>query len=146
MANNLLINNLSFLFSHIEKWITPSPYYIEHTPKIKVHFLWNPPQKSRILISLCPPLLCFYFCFYLIFYFFTHHTQSKPSRLGALPEKEVSTISLLCVYAYVYFYIILYIRLHLRYIRLYIRYYSRYYFLIYCVLKIWKLFIQDIFE
>lgn len=124
---------LSFLFSHIERLEYPYPPCIEHG---KSPLRVPPPSKfENSNLSLSPSLPL---CLYLIFYFFTHHTQTKPGRPGALQEKEVSTISLLCVYAYVYFYIILYyIRLHTL---------SRYYFLIYCVLKIWKLFIQDIFE
>lgn len=96
-------------FSHIDKdapFISPasnSPLYTS-SPHVNRPFP-PPPQNSSSNLS---PSLCFYLCLYLIFYFFTHHTQSKSGRPGALQDKEVSTMSLLCVYAYVYFCIILY--------------------------------------
>lgn len=93
-------------FSHIDK-DAPSFPRIEQSPLYEFTSCEPPvfPQNSSSNLS---PFLCFYLCLYLIFYFFTHHTQSKSGRPGALQDKEVSTMSLLCVYAYVYFYIMLY--------------------------------------
>lgn len=72
-----------------------------------------PLHKIRALISLslCP-YMCICLYLYLIFYFFTHLTQTKSGRPGALLEKEVSTMSLLCVYAYMYNFLFIYIYIY----------------------------------
>lgn len=148
MASNLLINNLSFLFSYIERSNhSPFPHYIEYAPPIKAHRVWsNPRNPLRILIEnsnlSLTLLLCLYLSVSISSFIFsrTTHRLSPADQARCTKKRLAQYLCCACTHMYIFilFYIILYTFIHIRYFDIY--------FLIYCVLKIWKLFIQGASE